>query len=275
MRLSAHGVGHRYQERVVLSGVDLTVAGGELLAVVGPNGSGKSTLLRRLSGSLRGPGVVLLDGADLTRLPARLLAQRVTMLEQEVSTDFAFRVEDLVFLGRHPYRVRLGPMSPRDRAAVRQAMDAMGILDLAPRLFSQLSGGERRKVLLAAVLAQEPQVLLLDEPTAHLDVHHQFEITSLLSRLAEDGRAVLCALHDLNLAAAFAHRLLLLKGGRVVALGLPAEVLTRELLREVFGVDALVAESPATGRLVVHFLIPSRAATPSPSQKSTNPDHPC
>jgi iron complex transport system ATP-binding protein len=273
MRLSAQGVGHRYRERVVLSGVELTVAGGELLAVAGPNGAGKSTLLRRLSGTLRGPGVVLIDGADLSRLPSRALAQRLTMLEQEVPADLAFRVEELVLLGRHPHRARLGPPSPRDRAAVHRAMEAMGILDLAPRPFSQLSGGERRKVLLAAVLAQEPQVLLLDEPTAHLDVHHQLEIMSLLSRLTGDGRAVLCALHDLNLAAAFAHRLLLLKDGRVVALGPPGEVLTRELLRDVFGVEAVVTRSPATGRPFAHFFIPTRAAAPNPWPETIHPGH--
>jgi len=259
MKLSARELGHRYQERVVLSGVEFTVAGGELLAVAGPNGAGKSTLLRRLSGGLRGPGVVLLDGADLTRLPARVLAQRLTMLEQEVPTDLEFRVGELVFFGRHPYRARLGPMSPGDKAAVNQAMEAMGILDLAARPFSRLSGGERRKVLLAIVLAQEPQVLLLDEPTVHLDVHHQLEIMSLLSRLAADGRAVVCALHDLNLAAAFAHRLLLLKQGRIAAIGLPAEVLTQELLRDVFGVEAFVMQSPATGCPFAHFFVPPRA----------------
>lgn len=259
MNLAAHGLGHRYQERVVLSGVELTVAGGELLAVAGPNGAGKSTLLRRLSGALRGPGVVMLDGADLARLPARALAQRLAMLEQEVPTDLEFRVEEVVSFGRHPHRPRLGPLSHRDRAAVHQAMAELGIQDLASRPFSRLSGGERRKILLAAVLAQEPQVLLLDEPTLHLDVHHELEIMSLLSRLTQQGRAVVCALHDLNLAAAFAHRLLLLKEGRIAALGLPGEVLTRESLRDVFGVEAVVVESPITGCPFAHFIMPARA----------------
>jgi len=256
MNLSAHGVEHRYQERVVLSGVDLAVAGGELLAVAGPNGAGKSTLLRRLSGALRGPGVVLLDGADLSKLPARVLARHLAMLEQEAPTDLDFRVEELVVLGRHPHRARLGPLRPHDQAAVRQAMEATGTLDLAQRLFSRLSGGERRKALLATALAQEPQVLLLDEPTVHLDVHHQLEIMSLLSQLAADGRAVVCALHDLNLAASFARRMLLLKEGRIVADGSPGEVLTRELLHRVFGIEAVVVPNPATGRPFAHFVVP-------------------
>ncbi len=258
MKLSVHRLEHRYGERVVLCGVEFTIAEGDLLAVVGPNAAGKSTLLRRLSGVLRGPGVVLLDGTDLARFPSRALAQRLAMLEQEVPTELEFRVEELVSLGRHPHRARLGPLSPRDRDAVQRALAALGILSLARRPFSQLSGGERRKALLAAVLAQEPQVLLLDEPTVHLDVHHQLEIMSLLARLAADGRAVVCALHDLNLAAAYADRLLLLKDGRIVALGPPAEVLTEEFLRDVFAVEAAVAPSPATGRPFAHFFVASQ-----------------
>ncbi len=259
MNLAAHGVGHRYRERVVLSGVDLTVAGGELVAVVGPNGAGKSTLLRRLSGALRGPGVILLDGGDLTRIPARILARRLAMLEQEVPTELDFPVEELVAFGRHPHRPRLGPLSQRDRTAVHRALEATGTTGLVRRPFSQLSGGERRKALLATVLAQEPAVLLLDEPTVHLDVHHQLEIMSLLAELAADGRAVVCALHDLNLAAAFAHRMLLLKEGRVVAIGPPAEVLTRDLLRHVFEIEAMVMASPATGSPFAHFVVPPPA----------------
>lgn len=259
MKLSAHGVEQRYEERVVLFGVEFALRGGELVGVVGPNGAGKSTLLRRLSGTLHGPGVVLLDGQELTALSPRALARSLGMLEQEVQSAFDFRVEELVAFGRHPRRSPWG-LSQDDREAVAKAMEALGIVGEAARHFSQLSGGERRKVLLAMVLAQEPEVLLLDEPTAHLDVRYQLEIMGLLAQLTQEGKAVACALHDLNLAAAFAKRLLLLGAGRVLAQGSAAEVLTPARLRDAFGVEALVRRNPATGSVYVHFLPPRSQA---------------
>jgi|Deesub1362A_J573_1020465.scaffolds.fasta_scaffold00391_30 iron complex transport system ATP-binding protein len=257
MRLSAQNLVHRYERRVVLEGVNFSVKGGELVALVGPNGAGKSTLLRRLSGALRGPGTVLIDGKALSDFSPKELARTLTMLEQEVACEFDFRVEELVALGRDPYRPRLRGLSQRDKEAVWRAMEALGIEGLAERRFSQLSGGERRKVLLATVLAQEPEVLLLDEPTVHLDIQYQLQIMALLCELTQGGRAVVCALHDLNLAAAFADRLVLLAEGKVVAQGTPEEVLTPGRLREVFGVEARVRRNPATGGVYIHFLPPS------------------
>lgn len=271
MRLSAHGLSHRYGSRTALSGVGFSVQGGELLAVVGPNGAGKSTLLRRLSGTLNGPGVVLLDGQDLGSFSPRALARALSMLEQEVPGDLDFQVLTVVALGRHPHRARLGPLSPEDHRAVQWAMEAVGIRELSGRRFSQLSGGERRKVLLAAVLAQEPRVLLLDEPTAHLDVRHQLEIMGILGELAQHGRAVVCAMHDLNLAAAFAHRIALLQDGRVLAEGPPEEVLTPQALREAFGVEAVVERSPTTGSVHVHFLKNRLTGGPVTGSREPNP----
>jgi iron complex transport system ATP-binding protein len=233
----------------VLAGVSLGAAAGDFLAVAGPNGSGKSTLLRALSRVLRPrQGSVLLEGRDLYALPPRESARAVAVVPQEPAVDFEFTVEEIVLMGRAPHLGRFETEGPRDHEAVREAMERTGVWALRGRSVLELSGGERRRVFLARAFAQEPRLLLLDEPTTHLDLGFQAQVLRMVLELRRDrGVAVVAALHDLNLAAAHADRLLLLVGGRTKAEGPPAEVLREPLLREVYGEDVLVRPHPETG----------------------------
>jgi len=238
--LELHDVSFGYlRGEPVVEGVSLQVEEGQVWALVGPNGAGKTTLLRLMAG-LRRPwaGRVLLQGRDLARLPRRQVARTVALVPQEAHIPFPFTVRQVVALGRTPYVdfLTLGE-GPADREAVAQALTAMGLEPLASRTFSALSGGERRRALIAMALAQEPRLLLLDEPTAHLDPGHQVEVLGLLRELnARRGLTVVAALHDLNLALRFAHRVALVHHGRVLAQGEPEQVLAPALLFQVYGV---------------------------------------
>ena len=230
----------------VLTGIDLDLQPGELLGVLGPNGAGKSSLLAALCGELApAAGSLLLDGRPLADWPALARAQRLAVLPQASSLEFAFRVREVVELGRLPH----ASGQSADAAIVQQALAAADISHLAERHYTLLSGGERQRVHLARVLAQlwpgaPGQVLLLDEPTSQLDPLHQQLILQAVSSLAARGVAVLVILHDLNLAARWCQRLLLLAGGRCAGYGPTADILQPELLRQVFGIDLLVQRHP-------------------------------
>jgi iron complex transport system ATP-binding protein len=227
-----------YDSVPTLEGITLEISRGELLALVGPNGSGKSTLLKLISGVLRPKwGAVYLDLQPIDRLSPKEIARRLAALEQERSVGFEFTVRELVEWGRHPHRGRLERWRGCDERAVRRALQLMGLEELEERLVSELSGGERQRVFLTMALAQEPQILLLDEPTAHLDLKYQLEIIELVRALAEEGLTVIVAMHDLNWAARYADRAAVLSKGHLVACGPPAEIFTPELIREVWGVE--------------------------------------
>ncbi|MCQ8897916.1 MAG: ABC transporter ATP-binding protein [Hadesarchaea archaeon] len=236
MKMEARGVHFSYGSLLALRGVTLGAEEGEVVSLVGPNGSGKTTLLRCLDGILRPQrGSILLDGRELARIDPRELSRRVGYLPQGSPSSFPLTVFDTVLLGRRPH---LGwRVGERDLRVVSGLLEEMGMEGLALRYFGELSGGERQKVLLARLLAQEPEVLLLDEPTAHLDLRHQLEILGLLRRKAgERGITVVMALHDLNLASGFSDRVVLLHRGRVLASGRPGSVLTPSRLERVYGV---------------------------------------
>ncbi len=253
VRLEASGVAARYGERLALSGVDAAVVAGELLGVIGPNGSGKSTLLRVLAGIQRpAAGEVRLDGRPLGALDARARARSIAVVPQETRLAFPMRVRDLVLLGRLPYTGPLGWEGWEDVAAARRAMARATVEGLADRLVDDLSGGERQRVVVARALAQEPEVLLLDEPTANLDLRHAVELLDLFRDLARaSGLAVAVVLHDLNLASMYCDRLLLLSEGRVHSVGRPGEVLVYEDLCAVYGTELYVAPNDVTGEIVV------------------------
>lgn len=238
-----------YNGRPVLAGVSLRLMPGEVLALVGPNGAGKSTLIRLAAGLLRpNEGRVHLFGRSPRDWSPRELARMVALVPQGAYIPPTFTVWESVLLGRTPYLGFLGVPRERDRRAARRALEQVGAADLADRFVGQLSGGERQRVLLARALAQEPRCLLLDEPTTHLDIHHQVTILSLIRRMAsEQGIAVLIVLHDLNLAATFADRLALLADGRLLALGDPREVLRWERLTAVYGDAVIVFPRPDDG----------------------------
>ena len=248
--LSARGIGVRLGGRRVLRGVDLSVEPGEIVAVIGANGAGKSTLLKTMSGLITpGEGVVTLGGRSLAELGARSLGREIAYLPQDRTVHWPLTVRRLVALGRLPFRARVAGPSLEDRDAVEEAMAAMDVAAFADRAVTELSGGERARVLLARALAQRPRFLVADEPTTGLDPAHGLTLFAQFMRMAAHGRAVIVALHDLSLAARYCHRALLLKDGSTLALGTARAVLTPQHLAQAYGVRATVAE--IEGRPVV------------------------
>jgi iron complex transport system ATP-binding protein len=246
--------GHRQRDTLpVLDRVSLEVQRGTIVGLLGPNGSGKTTLLRLLSGVLLPrSGQVLIDGRPLSQLTRRDVARRIAVVPQETRTAFDFSVIDMVLMGRYPH---LGPFElegAADQDIARDAMAATGTAALADRPFSTLSGGEKQRVVVASALAQASELLLLDEPTAALDLRFQFEIAALLKRLnAERGTTLVVSTHDLNLAASLCQRVILLRQGRVIAHGAIEDTLTEGNIRRLYDVDAEVAFHPRAGHLTV------------------------
>ncbi|CAL9333185.1 ABC transporter ATP-binding protein [Streptomyces sp. enrichment culture] len=251
MRIEVEGLRVAYDGRTVVSGVSLFAAPGEITGLIGPNGSGKSSVLRTVYRHLRPEaGRVLLDGTDLATLAPARAARHVAALPQERGGDFELTVREVVAIGRTPYKRAFAGEDVKDRRIVADALERVGMGRYGGRRFSALSGGERQRVLLARTLAQDPDVLVLDEPTNHLDVRHQVE---LLALLRAQHRTTLVSLHDLNAAASVCDRLHVLHTGEVVASGSPFEVLTPELLADVFGVRAAVVPHPLTGDPLIAF----------------------
>lgn len=251
-------VGYGDGDGTVLEGVSLTVDRGELVGLVGPNGAGKTTLVRTLLGALEPDGGrALLDGDPVMELSSREAARRVAAVPQRAGFTFPFTVREVVEMGRHPHSPRLGRDPDPDR--VGAALERAEVAGLADRSVDAVSGGERQRVLIARALAQDTPALVLDEPTASLDVNHQVRTLELVRELADDGHAVLAAIHDLNLAARFCDRLVLLAGGEVAAAGPPDRVLDPDVLGAAFGARAVVGRDPLTDSPVVTAL-PDRTA---------------
>jgi iron complex transport system ATP-binding protein len=246
-------VSHGYGERTVLDAVSLTIDRGRIVGLLGPNGSGKTTLMRVMAGMIRPrSGRVFLDGSRLEALSRRELARRVAVVPQETHAAFDFDVLDIVLMGRYPHLGAFELEGVADLELARAALAATGTADLAARRFETLSGGEKQRVVIASALAQAADLLLLDEPTASLDLAYQLEIGALLRDL-NGGRGttmVLCT-HDLNLAAAVCNEVVFLREGRVLAHGAVAETLTTANVRATYGVDADVRFHPQAGRLAV------------------------
>lgn len=250
--LRADSVSYATQGRELVRGVTLHLAPGELLAIVGPNGAGKSTLCGLLAGDLAPTGGdVQMYGHPVRALKPAQLARLRSMLSQHTYLRFPFTVREVAMMGRHPYVPRWRSPAESDYALAEYAMQSTQVLHLAERIYPTLSGGEQRRVSLARVLAQDTPIVLLDEPTSALDIGHQQLVMSLCRRLAADGRAVLAVLHDLNLAGAFADRVMVMSEGEVVASGTPEEVLHPELLSDVFDHQVIVMPHPQTGKPVV------------------------
>ena len=239
-----------YRGRPALRDVDLEIGVGERVALVGPNGAGKSTLLRAIAGLAEpAAGTVELAGTPLADLDRLAVARRLAVVPQLASLPFATTVEDVIALGRLPHEHPIRGLRPADRAAVAAAIDRVGVGHLLGRDARELSLGERQLVVLAMAVAQSAPVLVLDEPTVHLDLRHQVEVMDLLADLnARDGTTVIAVLHDVGLAARFFPRIAVLDRGRLVADGPPVDALTPERIREVFGVDPAMVRLPAPTR---------------------------
>ncbi len=249
MTLEIQSLTAGYAPKIVLRDISIRAARGELLGIIGANGAGKSTLIRVLSGVLAPKtGSVSLDGALITRLPPRARAQKIAVVPQGVRLPDAFTVSEVVMIGRTCYLPALGRERAEDWRVAREAMAQTDLLALADRFIGELSGGEQQRALVARALAQEPQVLLLDEATAHLDLKHQADILNLVRRLARArGLIVIAAMHDLNLAALYADRLALLRAGELIALDTPARVLTESLLERAYDTPVILARHPLSG----------------------------
>ncbi len=253
IRLSVDRASYAYGNGLLaLSQASINVGSGEAIALVGPNGSGKSTLLRVASGSLHpDPGEVRLDGLRIQEMSRRQAARRLAFVEQERTISFDFTVREVVAMGRIPHHARFSRESRTDRHAIEAAMEWTDVASLSDRSIRTLSGGEGQRVHLARALAQEPAILLLDEPTTYLDLHHQVRFMSIVRESVAKGLSAVMAIHDLTIAAQAADRVSLMKKGRIVATGRGEEVLTSEAVRSVFEVDAIVRTDPDEGALYI------------------------
>jgi iron complex transport system ATP-binding protein len=262
--LTAQDLTLQYDQRRVVAGLTTTIPEGKVTMIVGANACGKSTLLRGLSRLLKpAGGSVTLDGRDIHSRPARELARTLGLLPQHPAAPDGILVRDLVSRGRYPHQSFFRSWNAADDAAVEQALDATDTLQLAGRNVDELSGGQRQRVWIAMALAQETDVLLLDEPTTYLDLAHQVEVLDLVTDLnRQRGTTVAIVLHDLNLAARYADHVIAMKGGRIVAEGTSTAVVTADLVREVFGLDSRVFPDPVTGTPLIIPLGRHHAATP-------------
>ncbi|MFD0555878.1 iron complex transport system ATP-binding protein [Stackebrandtia endophytica] len=253
VNLSARSLSTGYGSRLVINELDLELPGGEFTVIVGPNACGKSTLLRTLARLLAPQaGSVLIDGSDIHSIGTKALARRMGILPQSPLVPEGVTVADLVARGRQPYQSWWQQWSKEDEAVVATAMRMADVTELADRPADSLSGGQRQRVWIAMALAQDTDLLLLDEPTTFLDLAHQVEVLDLLRRLNRDGgRTIVAVLHDLNEAARYADHLVAMRDGRIVAQGPPAEILTAALVAEVFGLACAVIECPVTGNPLV------------------------
>jgi len=252
--LAAEQVSFGYRgDTLVLDGVSTTIPRGGLVGILGPNGSGKTTLLRILGGLLRpSQGRVSLDGADLRTVPRASVARRMAMVPQETQLAFEYTVLEMATMGRYPHLGAFEIEGPEDLEIAREALRATGTDHLASRLFNTLSGGEKQRVVIAGALAQTPEILLLDEPTASLDLAYQLEIRSILQKLnRERDLTIVVSTHDLNFAASLCRELVLLHQGRVLASGATEAMLEASLIRRLYGVDVDITANPRTGQLTV------------------------
>lgn len=252
MSITAENLVWKAGGKTIVDGVSFSVQPGRLLGLIGPNGCGKTSLLRLLAG-LRQPhsGHVALDGRDIRSIGRRAMARRMAFVEQHATTNANLQVIDVVKLGRYPHRSMFSGWAPSDDDAVEAALDRAGMAQKRLERWQNLSGGERQRAQIARALAQTPRELLLDEPTNHLDVQHQIGLMRLVSNLPITG---IIALHDLNHAAMFCDELLVMQAGRIVCTGAPEAVLTHDLLKTVFSVEAIVEISPHHRRPHIHFL---------------------
>ena len=254
--LAARGVGHQFQSTWwCLSQIDQTFRRGELVGLVGPNGAGKSTLMRVLAGQVAPTsGEVTLGGLPIEQYGRRRLARRIGYLPQNVRSSFSFTCEEVVAQGRYPHRSALGLLGREDLRIVRRVMEWTHTQTFARRPLEELSGGERQRVLLASVLAQGGEFLLLDEPTAALDLHHQIDVFERIGELARQGLGVIVITHDLNLAAQYCDRMVLLHEGRIRASGPPETVMDETILKSVYETELIVDRNPVTGAPMVVLL---------------------
>jgi len=260
--LKINNIACRYESTNVLENINFSAGEGDFIGIIGPNAAGKSTLLRSISRILKPhTGTVLLNERDVYTLKSAEIARKLAVVPQESVVSFAFTASEIVLMGRMPHLNRFQSESTKDLAIVKKAMELTNTWHLAERPINELSGGEKQRVIIARALAQEPKVLLLDEPTGHLDINHQIEILNLIKRLNKEERMVIIAIfHDLNLASQYCDRLILLNKGRIFAAGRVKDVLTTENIERVYGIKVTVKQNDISGKLLIY---------PHPQRKRT------
>lgn len=256
--ISAQGLSYQVEAQTLLDSVDLHADSGQLVGLIGPNGAGKSTLLRAISGILRQQeGTVYLDGTDLQSISSKEVAARLALVPQIAPYTHGFTALELVLMGRYPHLGRFQIEGAEDDHIARDSMRLTETEQFAGRTLDTLSGGERQRVFVSRALAQQPRVLLLDEPTSNLDIFHQIKVLDLVRQLVDDGLTAVAAIHDLNMAARYCDRLVLLSEGRVLADGPPESVLSPEVIESAFGVKSAVYRDPVTGALAISLIGPA------------------
>ena len=252
MRLQVENLSFSYYENKIIEDICLNVAKGEFVGIIGPNGSGKSTILKNLYHALKpDSGTFILDGEDLFKMNVKKAATKIGVVGQENFIPFDFKVEEIVAMGRTPHKKIFDGDSKADQVIVANSLKQIGMEDMAKKSYFHLSGGEKQRVLIARVLAQQTDFLLLDEPTNHLDIHYQLQMFDLVKGL---GVTVLSAIHDLNIAALYCDRIYVLKKGRLFKAGTPEEILTPEIISEVYGIKADVIIHPVTKKVSITYL---------------------
>ncbi|MDR0767480.1 MAG: ABC transporter ATP-binding protein [Methanosarcinales archaeon] len=242
-----------YKDKPVLDGINIDVKQGEIIGIIGPNGCGKTTLLKHINRNLTpAAGCVLLDGTDIKGMKKSAIARHVAVVPQSNEIHFSFTVRDIVTMGRMPFLEKFRGESSEDIKKVEEAMQKTNIIAFADRFINTMSGGERQRVIIARALAQTPSIILMDEPTLHLDISNQFDILDLVKKLSdEDGLTVVIVSHDLPMVVRYCDRIIMLKDQKIFAMGTPEEVLTPENIREIFNVDAVFEKDNRTGQNTV------------------------
>ena len=253
MTLESKDLKFNYEKKIVLDGISFEVKEGEILGILGPNGCGKTTMLKNLNKNLSPTdGCILLDGEDLENIVKRDIARKIAVVPQTNEIHFAFTVREVVAMGRMPFQGMLAGENAEDKKIVDTAIERIGLSELADRHINTMSGGERQRVIIARAIAQTPQIILMDEPTLHLDISMQFNALDLIQELAkEKGLTVIIVSHDLPMVARYCDRILMIHDHKIHAIGTPEEVLTPENMRVVFRLDAELLKDPKTGKNTV------------------------
>ncbi|MBZ4666294.1 MAG: transporter related protein [Mahella sp.] len=251
--MEARDLSCAYDQTKVIEHLNLAVGRSSMVGILGPNGSGKTTLLRHISAALKPQsGVILLNGVDVFTMRRRMLARKIAYVPQNTTAEFEFTAMDVVMMGRIPYMKGFQSESRADMNAVKQAMDMTGTWQFRERSITELSGGELQRVMIARALAQQPEILMLDEPTAHLDLQFQMEILDLLRRLADHhGLTVIVVLHDINLAVQFCDKVVFMQSGSIIADGRPQDVITEQLISDVYNVTVSIWHDESTGSICI------------------------
>lgn len=252
IKLETKGITYSIDGKIIIDGIDISVKEGEFVGIVGPNGCGKSTLLKNIYKVFTpDSGAAFIDGEDLSKLSNRKTAKKMSVMQQENIVDFDMTVYDMVMLGRFAHQKLFSGSSEEDRTIVNEYIKEVGLSGYENRHFLSLSGGEKQRTLVARALSQKASLILLDEPTNHLDIGYQYQIMNILKRQI---LTILCCVHDLNIAAAYCDRIILMKNKKIFDVGSPKEMLTRENIRTLFDIDTMIIENEKTGRLNIIFM---------------------